>query len=760
MLKIKPEAHRSLRRKEITSELTVVGGGLAGLCCAITAARSGLRVALVQDRPVLGGNASSEVRLWALGATSHMCNNNRWAREGGVIDEIMVENMHRNPEGNPVLFDALLLEKASQELNLSLFLNTAVYSIIKSDPETIASVTGFNSQNSTRYHFKSPLFCDASGDGILGFLSGATFRMGAESKEEFGELFAPTKEYGELLGHSIFFYTRDTGKPVRYIPPSFAISDITQIPRFRSFNSKDHGCKLWWIEWGGRLDTIYDTETIKWELWKIVYGVWDYIKNSGAFPDAVNHTIDWVGLIPGKRESRRFEGDYMLRQQDIIARTDFEDAVSYGGWSIDLHPADGVYSPLPGCNQWHSKGVYQIPWRCMYSQNIRNLFLAGRIISASHVAFGSTRVMVTCAHSAQAVGVGAAICHRFGLVPKDLREGEYLEYLQRNLLRMGQYIPHQRLHDPDDLVQKASIKASSSFILEELRDDGSLIPLKDSMAIMIPWEEGVSPSLTFSVNALADTLLDVELRTSSQKDHHTPDVIVERIAIHLSKGNDIPLTLSFGNGFYEHQYAYVSLMHNENVLIHGSDQRVTGILTLWNHYDAINKKAHAQIPPVDIGVEEFEFWTPRRRPYGVNCHIRIDPGIEIFGPENVRNGIQRPTNRPNAWLANLNDKHPTLELSWERPQSIREIALAFDTDFDHPMETVQMGHSESESPFCIRSYRIRDHIGNILHKVLDNHQTINRIKWDAPIITERLTLEFDHPSSTIPAALFEIRCYE
>ena len=348
MLQTKPENHRSLRHKEIVSDITIAGGGLAGVCCAITAARSGLRVALVQDRPVLGGNASSEVRLWALGATSHMGNNNRWAREGGVIDEIMVENLHRNPEGNPVIFDSLLLDKVSEEANICLYLNTAVYYLTKLDAETISSITAFNSQNSTRYQFKSPYFCDATGDGIVGFLAGAAFRMGAENREEFGEMFAPDKEYGELLGHSLFFYSRDTGKPVRYVPPSFALQDITQIPRFRSFNSKDHGCKLWWIEWGGRLDTIHDTETIKWELWKIVYGVWDYIKNFGAFPDAVNHTLDWVGLIPGKRESRRFEGDYMLRQQDIVERTDFEDAVSYGGWSIDLHPADGVYSPEPG----------------------------------------------------------------------------------------------------------------------------------------------------------------------------------------------------------------------------------------------------------------------------------------------------------------------------------------------------------------------------------------------------------------------------
>jgi len=149
---------------------------------------------------VLGGNASSVVRLWILGATSHMGNNNRWAREGGVIDEILVENIHRNPEGNPLLVDALLLEKVVAEPNLTLLLNTAVFEVQKRDADTIASLRAFCSQNSTMYELHAPLFCDASGDGIVGFMAGAAFRIGAESRAEFGEKFAPERGNGELLG--------------------------------------------------------------------------------------------------------------------------------------------------------------------------------------------------------------------------------------------------------------------------------------------------------------------------------------------------------------------------------------------------------------------------------------------------------------------------------------------------------------------------------------------------------------------------------
>ncbi len=171
-------AQRSLKTERIDSDLVIVGGGLAGTACAITAARAGLKVTLIQDRPVLGGNGSSEVRLWMLGATAHMGNNNRWAREGGVVGEILVENLYRNPEGNPLIVDTILLEKAISEPNIRLLLNTAAFEVTKRDADTIELVRAFCSQNSTQYLVYAPLFCDASGDGVVGFLSGAAFPYG------------------------------------------------------------------------------------------------------------------------------------------------------------------------------------------------------------------------------------------------------------------------------------------------------------------------------------------------------------------------------------------------------------------------------------------------------------------------------------------------------------------------------------------------------------------------------------------------------
>lgn len=743
---------RELRTETIDCDLVVVGGGLAGTCCAITAARAGLRVTLVQDRPVLGGNASSEVRLWVLGATSHMGNNNRWAREGGVVGELLVENTWRNPEGNPHLFDALLLELATEEPNLRLLLNTAVYEVGKSGPERIASVTGFCSQNSTRYVLTAPLFCDASGDGIVGFLSGAAFRMGAEAQAEFGEKFAPDEAYGELLGHSLYFYSKDVGRPVKYVAPSFALKDIAgAVPRYRAFNSQTYGCRLWWIEYGGRLDTVHETETIKWELWKVVYGVWDYIKNSGQFPDAENLTLEWVGTIPGKRESRRFEGDYLLTQRDLIEQREFEDVVSYGGWSIDLHPADGVYSELPGCTQWHARGIYGIPYRCLYSRNLDNLFLAGRIISASHVAFGSTRVMATCANSAQVVGVAAKHCLNDGLLPRDLVESKRMAKLQRDLFRAGQHLPGRHLDDKRDLAHKAALSASSELALAELPADGPTVKLDTARAMLLPIPGGKVPRVTFTIDASEPTTLTAELRTSDRPDNHTPDVLLAVCERSVEAGEGQAVTFDFDTRVDVPRYVVVALLPNDHASLRCSSQRLTGVLSL--------SRRRRQESEQDLGLEAFDIWTPARRPGGHNLALRLDPPLTGFSVKKLVNGLARPTHAANAWVAALDDAHPAVHLEWHTQQRLAVVELSFDTDHDHPMESVLWGQPEAAMPFCVQHFRVISGAGEVLAEVVDNHQTRRRLTFDPPCETDRLTIEVVSMHGSVPKAIFEVRCY-
>lgn len=758
MIKSEETSGRSFPGLEINADLVITGGGLSGVCCAITAARQGLKVALVQDRPVLGGNSSSEIRLWILGATSHMGNNNRWAREGGLVDEILVENMYRNPEGNPVIFDIVLLDKVKKEPNITLLLNTAVYAVEKKDANTIRSLKAFCSQNQKEYTLTAPLFCDTSGDGVVGFLSGAAFRMGAESASEFDEKFAPSAAYGELLGHTLYFYSKDTGKPVSFIPPEFALKDITKIPRFHSFNAKDFGCKLWWVEYGGRLDTVHDTEEIKWELWKIVYGIWNHIKNSGNFPEAETLTLEWVGAIPGKRESRRFEGDYLMKQQDIIEQRTHEDAVAFGGWSVDLHPADGVFSEKPGCNQWHSKGIYQIPYRSLYSKNISNLFLGGRIISASHVAFASTRVMATAAYVSQAVGVAAAICKEKNMLPAAIFNKGEITTLQQRLIATGQHIPGIAGKDQQDLVQSATIHASSELLLTGFPGKPLLKPLTISVAQMLPLEKGEIAPLIFHAEASEATELQVELRISSKPDNHTPDITLATQTVALHPGRNC-VHLQFNAVMEETAYAFLTFIKNPLVDLHFTEKRVTGVLSVFNSVNKAVSNFGKQTPPADIGMEEFEFWCPQRRPEGHNIAVKYVAGINQFRAANIRNGIDRPTNKPNAWVADWNDPTPQLSLTWATPQQISYIDLFLDADFDHPMESVLMSHPETVMPFCVRRYRIKDAVGNVIAEKSDNYQTHNRIQLAQTVTTNRLVIELEHPSEQVPAAVFGVRCY-
>ncbi|HWH70328.1 MAG TPA: FAD-dependent oxidoreductase, partial [Candidatus Sulfotelmatobacter sp.] len=486
------------------------------------------------------------------------------------------------------------------------------------------------------------------------------------------------------------------------------LKDITRIPRWRDFNARDYGCRLWWIEWGGQLDLVHQTEAIKWDLWKVAYGVWNHIKNSGQFPEAETLTLEWVGTIPGKRESRRFEGDYILTQQDLVEQRHHPDAVSFGGWAIDLHPPDGVFSPKPGCSQWHAKGVYQIPYGCLYSRNIKNLFLSGRIISASHVAFGSTRVMATCAHSGQAVALAAALCLGRDLLPRDVRGPAHIGDLQRELLKSGQYIPGVALKDAEDLARQARLSASSELKLGEIKPSGQTLPLTDSWAMMLPLQPGVAPQFELILDVEVATTLRAELRISSKLENHTPDETLAALDLKLVPGQRQKVALQFDATIDEARYGFVCLMTNPDVSVWLSDQRLTGVLALTHRAHRAVAKSARQEPPPGSGLPSLEFWIPQRRPAGKNFALRVEPPLAVFGPANLINGVGRPTRQPNAWVAAFEDANPTVTVSWTEPQTLSRVELVFDTDYDHPMESVLMGHPERAMPFCVPQVILRD----------------------------------------------------
>lgn len=436
-------------------DVAVIGGGMSGLCAAIAAARLGAKTVLVQDRPVLGGNASSEIRMHICGADKHGAIEN--ARESGILEELLLENRYINPQHSFCVQDAVFWNAAKKQTNLELYLNTRVIGVNVQENE-IRSVSAVQMTSEKKFLFSARYFIDATGDGYLGFEAGAEYMYGREAKSEYGEPDAEIRPDKQVMGSSLMFTAKDMGRPVPFIKPDWAYTFTEEDLKKRPHKEITSG--YWWIEVSGDLDPIEDAEEIRDELLKILYGIWDHIKNTPGH-HAENYVLDWVGFLPGKRESRRLKGDYVLTEQDLASCRGFPDVVAYGGWDMDVHVASGILSKENEPTTYYQlRDVYDIPYRCLYSKNIKNLFLAGRAISVTHMAFGSTRVMGTCAVVGQAAGTAAAIA----TTRKLCSAGEvnaYIKELQQRLLRDGCFLPGIKNEDSGDLAKLASVSASS-----------------------------------------------------------------------------------------------------------------------------------------------------------------------------------------------------------------------------------------------------------------------------------------------------------
>jgi hypothetical protein len=443
---------------ELQCDVLVAGGGLAGVCAALSAARHGAKVVLVQDRSRLGGNSSSEVKMHVVGANSHK-GRPGW-REGGIIEELRLDDAAANPQRCWELWDLLLYDKIVSEPNITLLLETTLYAVVKKGA-AIDHVMARCDKSEHLYRVRAPLFIDCTGDSRLALESGADMRMGREARSEFNESLAPEKTDQETLGSSILFTSRDYGKPMPFTPPKWARKVTKDHLQFRGTNSWEYG--YWWIEWGGNLNTIWDNERIRFELLAITMGVWDYIKNGGNHPASATWALDWVGMMPGKRGSRRVVGDHLVTQHDLL-RGDFADAVAIGGWPMDDHPPGGFdRSDLPPNTNLRTQEVYNLPLRALYSKNVPNLMMAGRNISATHAAFTSTRVMATCAVVGQAAGTAAAQCLREKVSIRQLaQDKQRVSTLQQTLLRDDQSLRGLRNEDPRDLARHAKVSASAA----------------------------------------------------------------------------------------------------------------------------------------------------------------------------------------------------------------------------------------------------------------------------------------------------------
>jgi len=443
------------------ADLCVVGGGVPGLIAALAAARHGARTVLMHDRPVLGGNASSELRVHICGAERHGGIPNM--RETGILEEIRLENLRRNLHGNYSIWDMILYEKAHFAPNLTLLLNCPCM-----DAETkggrITSVTGWQLTTQTWHTVKAAIYADCSGDGILAPLTGAEFRKGREGRDEYGEPIAPEQADERTMGMSCMFEAREYDSPQVFEPPSWAYTfdSCDQLPYGAGGHTRRWRWGYWWIELGGMDHSIYDAEAMRDELLRIVLGVWDHIKNRCPHTrdETENWALNWLQFLPAKRESRRYIGDHVLNQKDVESEGRFDDLVAYGGWTMDDHHPTGFWSAKHGepATIFHeAPSPYGIPYRSLYSRNVENLMFAGRCASCSHAAMSSTRVIGTGSSMAQAMGTAAAMAARLDVPPRGICE--HVGELQQTLLRDDCYLPWVPQQIPE-LSAQARLEAS------------------------------------------------------------------------------------------------------------------------------------------------------------------------------------------------------------------------------------------------------------------------------------------------------------
>ena len=765
-------------------EFVVVGGGLAGICAAVTAARQGVRTALVQDRPVLGGNASTEIRVPPVGATQ--CNF-AYSRETGLIEELFLNNLHRNPTWCQEGWNLELETLVRNEANLALFPNCAVCEVAMNDArDRIASVKAYCSIEETWHQFAAPYFADCSGDGVVGSLAGAPFRMGVEARSEFGEPMGPDKATGDTMGLSLHMHARDAGRPMPFTRPAWVRLEL---------NAEDFGpyrpvCEhffpdtggFWWLEWGGALDTVHDATKIKEEVQRITLAVWDYLKNRSPLAEKLTtYELDWMGAIPGKRESRRFEGDHILTMNDIDRQAVFEDAVAYGGWGFDHHPPGGFHDKENPSTHQYLRGPHSVPLRSLYSRTIGNLFFAGRNLSATHYALSSTRVMLTCAQLGEAVGMVACHAVRSRRDPRSLAQGEAIRAIQRDLLLADHHIHALDLPIAGNIAPEASITTSSVYSERDPAESWGTDCLRNERMLQLPVTSGKLDSISLLVDADRDTELRYRFHQGPENGSTYPEAGLTEGVIEISAGKGQWIELPIACVIPRPGWHFLILGTNPDLAVHMTETPP-------------GKRWYYPRPEDPIRPNPFSTWTARTLKIGMtravdadgasvvspdwNGHARnfaaegmfhnfaylcrTSPEQAVYDAPMVINGHSRPTRTPNLWVsaASSFSEPEWIELRWETPRTISEVQVLFDSALHFHFWQSWQGYPVRSVPSIVRDYcliaRHADGTSSTIAEVTGNFQRNRRHRMALEGIT-RLRLEILATNGLARAQVYEIR---
>lgn len=695
-------------------DVVVLGGGLSGFCAAVAAAREGAKTCLIHNRPVLGGNASSEVRVTVHGAACH----HPYCRETGIVGEAMRLERSRNhlfPIENGwtnSVFDMSLYDMAMQESNLTLHLNTDVYDVELEDGtrglaalgswpvatdekgywvrpacqtgKTIAAVQARVQNAEVEIRAEGKVFIDCTGDALVGHLAGCAWRMGSESREETGEIHAAPAASKDTMGNSIHIRCIDTGRPAPFKAPEWAMhyedADFFY-KQGRPPNEPQGG--YWWLEIGVPWDTIRDNETIRHELTRHALGVWDWMKNKDPkmMDRCRNYALEFIGQVPGKRESRRILGEHFLNENELQRRENFEDEIAFGGWFIDLHTPGGLlaeHSEPASAAGYDAQlkdvalkyiGPYGIPLRSLISKEVPNLMMAGRNISVTHAALGTVRVMATCGLMGEGAGTAAALGLSRGWMPGQVAEKAPGEVQQR-LLRNGCFLPHASLRE-EKLAGRA--EASSAAVFSGIG----------------AWEKDPDANLREHIwQRSYGRTTDLSLAPCNW--FFVEGGSVDSLAVHLVSESGGPVSVCLRR--VEHIWEYE---RDPGGIVWQTKAEVPEGLDGLVHLDTAGLTLEKGCYRLEVeGGAEIAWRMSGRHPWGIvgghtvgsgryhwnrlpgEYAFQISPAQRVYGAEEVLSGGHRPQAQSNAWFAS-GALPQWVGVSWESPQTLNEVVVTF-----------------------------------------------------------------------------------
>ena len=762
------------KKLEKTYDLVVCGAGVGGVVTAVTAARKGLKVALIDNKPGLGGNACSEIGVDISGAifAGFFVN----MREGGPVEELKERLVAVDPFNAKGQNSSIMLfwcEEAGvdvySELNIS---------EVESSDGRITHVSGTQGGTERAYRFAAAQFVDATGDGTVAALAGCSYMTGREAKETFGEILAPDQADTGIMGASLFYRASEKKAPATFQRPPWAYEyrSNDDLPYRLNWCKGTEVEGHWWMEYAGdNDDPIGEYEEIRKELLKCLYGVWSFLKSDPA-RKLDNWAIDRVSISPAKRESRRIIGDHILTERDITERTEFPDSVAYAGWNIDIHVPRGFKSRLKPNIHAFFPWVFNIPLRALYARDLENLWLVGRDMSVSHVALGATRLQATIGTTGHAVGCAAAAAMKYGATPRQIA-CEHISEVQQEILKDGSFIPGVRNSDPYDHARTARVTASSEQVLG-FEPSADWLPIGKGRALSFPLTGGRLERIRFTLKNPGEEAIPVRLFFSKclHPNHFSHrGALAEKSATLESGEHELSWNLD-KTELADGLYALLVIPEGAAEWMKSASVPYGCHTGLWepDRYfipkQDTREDLYALEKPLMMASQEEDVQWAREKKSRISRpgdadnrafiplpYVQLEPAPQPYTAAMVISGSSHTDSLPELWISDPAAALPQhLTLAWDEPRTLREVRLVFDSDLDLPHPPV------APIETLVKRYTVSVKEGSGWRTVArcdDNRGRLQVHTFDPVTSTElKVTVEEIHAGGH-SARIFEVRVY-